>query len=163
MLPDVMNAALAADKKQTVSRSYAPASFTRLEGLLQSTDGELSLILGFRRDRINRILLSGNISGRITAQCQRCLGPVPLQLGLPLALVLAEQNDRDGETVAGRESYGCDPLNLDLGSMVEEEILLGMPLVAMHDNEDCRKPGKPAVAGNVQQPFADLKNLTDRG
>ncbi|MCZ6560148.1 MAG: YceD family protein [Gammaproteobacteria bacterium] len=165
MLPDVLNALLAADKKQTVSRLYAPASFTRLEGLLQSTAGELSLNLDFRRDRNNRILLSGDICGKITVRCQRCLEPVSLQLDLPLELVLAERKGNGGEPIAGREAYSCDPLKLELGALVEEEILLALPLVAMHeeDNEDCRKLIDQSVAGDVQQPFADLKNLTGRG
>lgn len=165
VLPDMLNAALAADKKQTVSRLYALASFTRLGGLVQSTDGELALNLRFRRDRNNRILLSGNISGQITAQCQRCLEPVSLQLELPLELVLARQNGSVGATAAGRETYRCDPTNLELDSLVEEEILLSMPLVTMHEDgdADCRKIGEQPVAGDVQRPFADLRNLGSRG
>ncbi|MCH6573253.1 MAG: hypothetical protein IH809_06375 [Proteobacteria bacterium] len=58
VLPDILSAALAADKKRYVGRLYALASFTRLGGLLQSTDGELSVNPGFRRDGNNRILLS---------------------------------------------------------------------------------------------------------
>jgi len=164
-LPDVLNALQAADRKQTVNRLYAPASFTRLEGLLQSTDGELSMNLGFRRDRNNRVLLSGDVGGQITVQCQRCLGPVLLQLDLPLELVLAERNGSDSEAIAGRETYRCDPLKLELDALVEEEILLGMPLVAMHKdgNEDCRKISEQSAAGDVQQPFAELKNLNSRG
>ena len=165
VLPDVLNALIAADKKQAANRLYAPASFTRLEGLLQSTDGELSLNLDFRRDRNNRVLLSGDICGEITVQCQRCLGSVLLNLNLPLELVLAERKGEDAKPIAGRETYRCDPLKLDLGAMVEEEILLGMPLVAMHEdgNKDCRKLIDQSVAGDIQQPFADLKNLTSRG
>lgn len=165
MLPDVLNAMVAAGKKRVLSGSYAPASFTRLGTLLQSTDGELSLNLCFRRDRKNRILLSGNISGQITARCQRCLGPVSMQLDLPLELVLAERHSGDDRTNADRDTYYCDPANLKLAAMVEEEILLSMPMVAMHtdDDEDCRKTYQQSVAGVAQRPFADLKNLTNRG
>ncbi len=165
VLPDILSAALAADKKRNVSRLYALASFTRLGALLQFTDGELLVNLGFRRDGNNRILLSGNISGQITVQCQRCLEPFSLQVDLPLDMVLAKQKGGAGETVAGRETYACDPMNLELGSLVEEEILLSLPLVTMHEDgdADCRKTGEQSVAGDVRRPFADLRNLGSRG
>lgn len=165
VLSDVLNASAAADKKLAVSGTYMLDSFTRLGGLLQSSDGNLSLNLCFRRDRENRILLSGNICGQITMQCQRCLGAVLLRLDLPLELVLAERDNNGGGIIAGTETYFCDPASLELASMVEEEILLGMPMVAMHadDDESCRKISKQLVADDVHRPFADLKNLSSRG
>ena len=110
VLSDVLNASAAADNKLAASGTYMLDSFTRLGGLLQSSDGNLSLNLCFRRDGENRILLSGNIGGQITMQCQRCLGPVLLQLDLPLELVLAERDNNGGGTIAGpaNESRGLD-------------------------------------------------------
>ncbi len=75
------------------------------------------------------------------------------------------ERDGIGGTIADTGTYFCEPANLELASMVEEEILLGMPMVAMHadDDENCRKISKQSVADDVHRPFADLKNLSSRG
>jgi uncharacterized metal-binding protein YceD (DUF177 family) len=57
---------------------------------------------------------------------------------------------------------------LSLVELIEEQVLLGLPLVPMHDGAagGCDEtdgaaegPGPDAAAGDVQRPFANLRDL----
>mgnify|MGYP003338817214 CR=1 FL=1 len=91
---------------------------------------EIDLELGLDDEGYRSI--TGSIKARAIVQCQRCLGPVALDLAadVALAMVWAEKeipalpSRYDGIVV------GQDPV--DLHALIEEELLLAMPLVAAH-------------------------------
>lgn len=96
-------------------------------------------------------------------ECQRCLEPVALHLDVARALrfvadeALAEALDPDSE-----DDVLALPRRLDLHTLVEDELLLALPLVPMHDQCPRHLPMSAGhLAGEAEgqparSPFAAL-------
>ena len=100
---------------------------------------------------------------RVARECQRCLQPVLLSLDVDRAIRFAPSEDEAAALDADSED---DVLVLsrqfDLRELVEDELLLALPIVSMH--EQCpaplvgATPGEPAEAAPAH-PFAALAAL----
>lgn len=97
--------------------------------------------------------------------CQRCLLPVDVQVRVDRQFrfvaseTIAEQQDEDCE-----EDLLVISRTFDLAALIEDEVLLGLPLVPIHDR--CPVPVKTAVADEAFEnqsvkpnPFAALGAL----
>lgn len=102
-------------------------------------------------------------STRLSLVCQRCLGPVDTPLQAERSFLFVEGEDTAAQLDADTED---DVLaltrSLDLRTLVEDELLLAMPLVPRH--ELCPQP-LPMAAGDDEagqekpNPFAALAAL----
>lgn len=98
-----------------------------------------------------RLYLQARIALRLT--CQRCLQPVTVELEVAPTLrfvrdeALAERLDEDSE-----EDVLALSSALDLHALVEDELILALPLVPRH--ERCPQP-LPMSAGEPEEPAAD--------
>jgi uncharacterized metal-binding protein YceD (DUF177 family) len=64
------------------------------------------------------------------------------------------------------EAAGCEPSDVDLKALVEDELLLSLPLIAQHGPEEpCDLPAGATPSPNeapppgMRRPFAGLKDL----
>jgi uncharacterized protein len=107
-----------------------------------------------------------SLAGTATLQCQRCMQV--MELGIEstthLALILAEADAAEVpdelEPVLAREG------RISAGELVEEELLLALPIVPLHEKlaECAVPPAAPLVADEApehvtQRPFAGLAEL----
>ena len=97
--------------------------------------------------------------------CQRCLAPVEVPLQVERSFLFVHGEDAAAEIDAESED---DVLaltrSLDLRDLVEDELLLSMPLVALH--EVCPEPlvvAEDPPAEAHENPFAALAALKGRG
>lgn len=96
--------------------------------------------------------------------CQRCLGPVDCDLVVDRPIVFVEGEERAAALDAEMDDdvLALAPA-LDLRELVEDELLLALPLVPRH--ELCPNPlplaeaAAPAVEEERQRPFANLRAL----
>ena len=146
-----------------LSRDQLP----RLAGLLADGAFYANASLRFELDKRGRKIIEGEVEARLSVACQRCLKPLELRLAddIRLALVIdeagAERLDDDVEPWIESE------FKLDPTLIVEEQLLLSMPLAAYHDKTDC----SPEVVGAKEaldfqghkdrktNPFAALEAL----
>ncbi len=102
--------------------------------------------------------LEGEVATTIEAVCQRCLSAFRMPLKAELRLLF----NAEDSAIADDESYEIWELEeeefrpLDL---VEEALVMAMPLVAMHvDDEACHRAETPVTeSGEKIRPFASLK------
>lgn len=100
-------------------------------------------------------------------ECQRCLGPVawPIDTRTRLQLVSASALEADVHDLDAQEDMVeriADSHRLDVQALVEDELILGLPYVPMH--EKCPSLSKHAASepGDDEKrpsPFAVLGNL----
>lgn len=151
-----------AEAGREFSGSLDLAGLTRLAPLLASREGTLDVSLVLDRDEAGIRFLEGRVSGRLELECQRCLGPMafPLESVFRLGLVRGE------EEAAGLPSP-YEPLlvgteSMLLAEIVEDEVLLALPAVALHrEPHPCAAQQPEALPEDVQRehPFAVLAQL----
>ena len=125
-------------------------------------------------DAYHRIVwLDGHIDTKVPMECQRCLGSVEIELvsEFHLALIddesLIERLDEDadfivlGESEFSKKGDFDAPALIDLLALLEDELLLLMPLSPKHDA--CEHKHQPAVEDFVEEkrenPFEVLAGL----
>jgi len=99
---------------------------------------------------------------RVWLECQRCLQPVAVDLNVARALrFVADEATAEALDAESEDDVLALPRSLDLHELVEDELLLALPLVPMHDR--CPQP-LPMRVGEADvesapNPFAALAEL----
>ncbi|MGD8429352.1 MAG: YceD family protein [Ectothiorhodospiraceae bacterium] len=144
------------------------AAMGRLGEALESTAGTVAAELTILFDQNGRAVVRGAASVTVTMQCQRCLGPVhvPLEARFELEVVeseaAAEELGRDDEPVVAPGG------ELNVVAMLEDELILCLPVVATHEGSDrcaenSRHFGPPGEeAPEAENPFAVLESLKSK-
>jgi uncharacterized protein len=104
--------------------------------------------------------------GTVQLTCQRCLGPleVPVDRQVRIGLIESEAElDRVPEDLEPMMAPGG---RTSIGALVQEELLLTLPIVPQH-SEECVPvaPGGSEAEGEpptTHRPFADLGELLNR-
>lgn len=129
---------------------------SRLADLLASPVGSLSYTLRGSTDQDGDFLLL-DLDGTILLRCQRCLGELEhiIHQQSQVKLVAAESLS----AIEDPEGVDCIEAlpHLDVWTLVEDELLLGLPFAPRHENEGCH----PVVneLKRVVGPFAGLADL----
>lgn len=140
-------------------------SLGRLQDLLFSNDGALEYTLTGRREADGKLFLTCVIAGVLQLRCQRCLGALvyPVRLDSELELV---ENDPDLSAENDlADAIKADP-NLDVLALIEDEVLLDLPMAPMHAQDACQAGenfGQPkTVKQNAFSALAALKTQNSR-
>jgi uncharacterized protein len=139
------------------------ARMSRLQDLVAEATDAIRYCVQGGTDARRRPVIDVRVEGSLRLVCQRCLDPIefPLQRSSRFVLVSGEaelpdvaDEDPDTETVA------VDAL-ADIEDVVEQEVLLGLPIAPMHEDDACGS--NRAQAGNERpSPFAALAQLKQK-
>ncbi len=147
---------------RSLSGTVAVAQLTRLADALADHDGTVSFAIAGRLDAERRPQLRVTAQGMLNLRCQRCLGAIAWSLQLDSAL----QPVRSGQPIPEEELEDdeVDAIEMDgelavLG-LIEDEILLALPIVPRHENCDSLRPDGGTVK---ESPFARLSALRGTG
>jgi uncharacterized protein len=148
--------------QQQLRGSLPAAGLKRLEDVLFDTQGSLEYEVRGRVDGRNRPQLSLKVKGRLHLQCQRCLELLDYELDVRNTLLLvgpgmqvdAELDDPDAPDVVEASP------ELDVAGLIEDEVLLSLPLAPRHPEGACesRLTGATDPAARPK-PFAELAAL----
>ncbi len=149
-----------------VEREFEVAGFARLRDRLAEPTGTVSARAEFGlQGRWPVVRLA--VAADVVLTCQRCLGRDAAYAFLRgIELVFADEDAP--ELPDGHEAVGGDPRELDLAALVEDELLLELPIIPQHEaGEACELPATEAgLAGEskpeapeMRRPFAGLKDL----
>ena len=120
------------------------------------------LVFGFMDAQRRVVVLEGEVAATVDAVCQRCLEPFRLILHSELRLLPA----MSGDSALADDAFDAWELDDDTvcpADIVEESLIMAMPLAAMHDSgEACGKFDTEASdASPTTRPFATLKSQLD--
>ena len=138
--------------------TLAISKLDRLHDLLVGQDGEVAYRLrGFKGDS-GEPMLHLEVSGLLPLACQRCLEAVPFDLEVDSLLELVPAGAELSQDELEDDTRDFLPVEreLDVVELVEDEILLALPVAPRH--EKCGLPGA-ADAGERINPFAKLSGL----
>jgi len=109
----------------------------RLLPLLESTTGSIDVELEFNIDEGGIRYLHGKLNTNLALRCQRCLEVMdyPLQNEFRLALV---RSDSEAERLPEQyEPLLVETTPVHMLDMIEDEILLAVPHIPLHDESLC--------------------------
>ena len=141
----------------------------RFRESLASDAGAVRVRLRFASDESKQRLIQGSLSATVEVICQRCLEAIAIELTdeINLALVADEQAAQDLEDAL--DPWLCADARLDLAQLVEEQLMLCMPIVNYHPGDSCldQLAFADPVAGTAteqasaadENPFSVLKAL----
>ena len=137
------------------------ARLRRLAESLQSTGGEVLVELEFGIDEQGRPSILGTVSARVEVLCQRCLSAMVLPLDLDVRLYLTASESEVADASEGFDTLMVGDEPMRLADIVEDELILGLPLVAMHSPDVCAVTTQYGVRAGEQvaKPFAVLAEL----
>lgn len=138
--------------------TLAVSDLDRLHDLLAEISGEVTFRLkGFKGDS-GESMLHLEVFGVIPLACQRCLEAVPCDLDVDSLLELIPEGAELSQDELEDDTRDFLPVvrELDVVELVEDEILLALPVAPRH--ETCGLPGT-ADAGERINPFAKLSGL----
>lgn len=117
------------------------AGFPRLSA--EFAEGQLHCRVTGRTDKHYGCVLRLEISGELETTCQRCLGSLTQQVSIAndisLARDEAELERRDADSDADMDTILMSA-KLSLIELIEDEVLLGLPLAPMHAPGVCVIP-----------------------
>jgi len=134
--PELIDPVRLADQGVDISGSYPLVALDRLVPLLHQTEGVVDFRLRFERDIGGRRLVKGQVLARLSLTCQRCLMPTWFSVKREVLLGIVANL-----TAANQLPVELDPLvvenTLSVREIVEDELLLELPVVAMHEIDQC--------------------------
>jgi uncharacterized protein len=146
-----------------IKREFPVSAFVRLLDRLAEPSGRVKAIAAFRQ--------AGEwpaahfaVTAEVVLTCQRCLKPVRRTLAAEAELVFAAEGAAG--LPEGCEAVSGDPHRVDFAGLVEDELLLALPIIPLHDaGEACDLPAgegddpDTADTAEMRRPFAGLKDL----
>lgn len=94
--------------------------------------------LKFGKDEQGIAILTGNLATKLVLQCQRCLEPFVYPLASHFQLGIVSNLDEANALSESYEPSLTKEGRLALREVIEDEVILNLPIIAKHLPEDCR-------------------------
>lgn len=161
-LPEAFDPRQAARGGERFTGSLPLSRFHRLTDLLVEPAGEVAVDLSVAADDSGRPVVGGVIEATVRLVCQRCLEAMTVELRAEPRLVVVAGEDLAPED--GAEHVLCGPgERLALAELAEDELILALPVVALHGpGSSCATPVS-ARSDEAASPFAALKGRVGPG
>ena len=142
--------------------SLTAAALPRLADQLHGAGGSIAYqVEGFISGR-GHPGLHLELDGEIEVRCQRCLGALRTRIECQRDVVLVQGADEFAQRSDEDETMDIIPAvpHLDLRALLEDEVLLALPVAPCHAQGECNAPeGEHAAMPERVSPFAALVQL----
>lgn len=135
-LPEHIDPLKLAEKQRSLEGEIPLARMSRLAQALYGTEGVANVMLSFHRDSAGWPVIEGCVKAELVMQCQRCMGSMqlPVKANVHLGIVSESQLSKLPEDL---EPLVCDDDLIALSALVEDELILALPVVALHEQSQC--------------------------
>lgn len=149
-----------AEKSLKIHGRISPSQLDRVAESLSPEGGELQYELQGCLDEQGVPGLVLQVHGWLGLVCQRCLGPLqyPLDTQVRFALVRSEQELPALEDERDDVDYLVVDGPLDVTELIEDEVLLSLPLAAVHEQGPCAEDARQSPE-QKESPFKVLQGL----
>ncbi len=165
-LPLTLEPVRTAQKRLDYQGIYTPEQVMRIAESVVSVDSDVECAMSFAVDNQRLAVLKGTADVLVTLSCQRCGQPFSHDVHVTYCFSPVA-NEAQAEALP--EMYEPIDVNefgeIDLLATIEDEIILALPIVPVHDSEHCEVSGADMVFGQLPEeaekpnPFAVLASL----
>jgi uncharacterized protein len=163
-LPEFVDPRRLAEHGRALKGEIALRLMSRLRPLLADVDGAVTVHLSFELDELARPRVLVTVRAELTLQCQRCMGPVVVVVDSSTTLGIVETEQEATRLPEGYEPLVVNYEPVSVATLVEDELLLSLPIVPMHPLNQCPTTGwvrrQDLPVGHPEDsPFAVLATL----
>jgi uncharacterized protein len=161
-LPESVDFLKQVERNACFEGAWPVSRFERLAEVICSNQGEVKARLRFGT-RAGTPCLDGAVQAELELRCERCLDPVIKHIESDFRFGLITSEDEADLLPKEFEPLLAQNYELSLLELVEDEVLLSLPIVARHD-EECSEilqqhEANDSVQQDTYRPFAALKDL----
>lgn len=132
--------------------------------------GDCEVRLDFGIDAQGRRFVEGSLTADVSLACRRCLEPLPVTVESHFLLGLASSDAMAADLPGSYEPVLVENEQLNLLSVIEDELILSLPQVVYHDEKECSVSRDQLSSGAdaevsetpAASPFDILKKLKDK-
>ena len=167
-IPRTIDPGKAAQKRLDYDGIIQLSLFKRLEESVEGVKRDAQVSLSFGLDEQRLVVISGKANIEVDLECQRCNEVFTHECEVeftytPYKGQQSEEDAPDEYDLVDLNEYG----EVDLIQLVEDEFIINLPQVAMHDEADCSVTSDNMVFGELPDevleekpnPFDVLKSL----
>jgi len=167
--PDFVNPFRAAESGQTIAGRVEFARMGRLVEAVENREGGAEVSLSFAVDEQGIPHVRGKVNGEVVLICQRCLEPMAVPIAIEMALGIVGSDDEAKRLPEHYEPLVTGGKSLAIAELIEDEILLALPVIPRHDDGVCaaanvankEEPGDEDDTSSTN-PFAVLARLKSK-
>lgn len=150
-----------------VEGRIALSRFLRFSASVAEAKGDVEVWLQFGRREDGVSYLRGKLHAEVAVICQRCMQPMRLPLEANVNLGFVRGDAEEEQLSSDLEPLRVDSEQMDLADILEDELLLSLPIIAMHPEDVCALRVSSDVETDVPEqemdgktnPFAVLAGL----
>ncbi len=156
-------------QKEVARNGYFEGEITlselgRLAELLHLGESDLegrkiTLKFEFVRSEFEIPMLIGQLETSLALECQRCLKAMEFPMTLDISLMIDASDELVSDSSV--DTLYSDDGTIDIAEVVEDELILAIPLVAMHEDTACNENWQVSESETAvnDNPFAVLQQL----
>ena len=161
-LPETVDFLKQVERNACFEGVWPVSRFERLAEAICNTRGDVSVRLKFGISAGTQCL-DGHVEAELVLRCERCLEAMTRTIASDFRFGLVSSED-EAELLPGEfEPLLVNSTEVSLADLVEDELLLSLPIVARHEEACSELLQKHTKDEDVQQdtykPFAALKDL----
>lgn len=136
---------------------------------LASAQATIAATLQFGMDDSGHRLIAGTVQADVEVTCQRCLSPVGIHMQDQINLAVVNDEAAAARLKPELDPWICPDIKLHLAAVVEEQLLLSLPMVCYHAEGECPRTLDYTVGASAsddesvdaagENPFAILQQL----
>lgn len=167
-LPKQLDPIKSAMKRSEYHGVFLTADMSRLCNAVADIDTQVSVDIRFEKDEQGLTFFHGKLATSASLVCQRCNETFahPLNVDFCFSPVQGQEQESVDELPEAYEPVEVNDLGeVNLLQLFEDELILCLPIVALHAEEDCTVRQEDMVFGKLEpeherpNPFAVLKEL----
>lgn len=132
-LPQYLDPRKYADQGRVIEGQLPVGELSRLQDLEDSLDNPVLVALRFSRDQEGRCCIAGEVSAMLSFTCQRCLAPVQYNVSSSVNVAVVWNEEQAKALPDALDPLIVNEKSLVLSELLEEELILAMPILAVHD------------------------------
>jgi len=134
------------------------AAMGRLVSSLYDTDASAVYDLKFDVDSAGQAIVTGWVKSELGLLCHRCMDKVPTKVESKVALGIVSSYAEAERLLEKFEPLVVDDSQVRLIDIIEDELLLALPLIVMHTDEDCVVSKAHSVSDKSNEKGNNISN-----
>ena len=168
-IPTRVNHRKLATEKRKIEGVLPASQLERFSEAILGAEGDVAVSLSFRKGRGRSEVMIGQVTVPVSLECQNCMQPMRLDLKASYRHLLVQNEDQLLELEDDEDGIVCPSEMVDLADLIEDELLLALPMVARHESGQCApeddqlddyRSEPEQDSGETYKPFAGLAELT---